>query len=79
MSAKTDRSVYLLRVQTQTNAPPAHPGESLTETKGRADLGRGRDRLGDAQTGGRAPVHAEGGWAFFVCLGISGRLKKMTE
>lgn len=49
------------------------------ETKGRADLGRGRDSLGGAQAGSRAPVHAEGGWTFFVCLGMLGRLKKMTE
>lgn len=49
------------------------------ETKGRAALGRGRHSLGDAQAGGRAPVHAKGGWAFFVCLGMLGGLKKMTE
>lgn len=62
---------------------PTHRQHTLekefTETKGRADLGRGRDSLGGAQAGGRAPVHAEGGWTFFVCLGMLGRLKKMTE
>lgn len=47
--------------------------------KGRAAQGRGRHSLGDAQAGGRAPVHAKGGWAFFVCLGMLGGLKKMTE
>lgn len=46
MSVKADRSVYLLRVQTQASAPWR---KSLTETKGRAALGRGRHSLGDAK------------------------------